>query len=127
MLQIDGLAEAVARANLGADVLAKAAAWVANAGARSVTQLENDDIDGAVCPRRIRHCGRDVWPDRPACSLVCFLPEAVPCLAAGWCAELVASLGLLKIPSRDLKRALEEASSVRALNHIHVRSTISAH
>jgi hypothetical protein len=49
LLQIDGLAEAVARANLGADVLAKAAAWAANAGARSVTQLEKDDIDGAVC------------------------------------------------------------------------------
>ncbi len=44
--QIDGLAAAVARANLGADVLAKAAAWFASAGARSITQLEKNDIDG---------------------------------------------------------------------------------
>ena len=36
------------RAKLGADVLAKAAAWIASAGARSVTQLEKDDIDGAL-------------------------------------------------------------------------------
>ncbi len=29
-------------------------------------------------------------------------------------AELVASLGLLKVPARELKRALEEAAAVRA-------------
>jgi hypothetical protein len=46
--EIDGLAAAVARANLGAAVLADAAAWIAAAGARSVAQLETDDIDGAL-------------------------------------------------------------------------------
>jgi hypothetical protein len=29
-------------------VLASAAAWLATAGASSVTQLETDDIDGAI-------------------------------------------------------------------------------
>ncbi len=47
-MQIEGLAAAVARANLGPDVLARAAAWLAAAGASSVTQLEPDDIDGAL-------------------------------------------------------------------------------
>ena len=47
-MEIDGLAAAVARANLGPDVLASAAAWLAAAGASSVTQLETDDIDGAL-------------------------------------------------------------------------------
>ncbi len=45
--EINGLAAAVARASLGAAVLADAAAWIAAAGARSVAQLEQDDIDGA--------------------------------------------------------------------------------
>ena len=48
-MEIDGLTAAVARANLGPDVLARAAAWLATAGASSVTQLETDDIDGALC------------------------------------------------------------------------------
>jgi hypothetical protein len=48
LVEIDGLAAAVARANLGPDVLASAAAWLATAGASSVTQLETDDIDGAL-------------------------------------------------------------------------------
>ena len=47
-MEIDGLVAAVARANLGPDVLASAAAWLATAGASSVTQLETDDIDGAL-------------------------------------------------------------------------------
>jgi hypothetical protein len=47
-MEIDGLAAAVARANLGPDVLARAAAWLAAEGASSVTQLEADDIDGAL-------------------------------------------------------------------------------
>ncbi len=47
-MDIDGLAAAVARANLGPDVLASAAACLAMAGASSVTQLETDDIDGAL-------------------------------------------------------------------------------
>ena len=47
-MEIDGLAAAVARANLGPDVLARAAAWLAAEGASSVTQLEPDDIDGAL-------------------------------------------------------------------------------
>jgi hypothetical protein len=45
--EIDGLAEAVGRANLGAAVLANAAAWIAAAGAHSVAELEKDDIHGA--------------------------------------------------------------------------------
>jgi hypothetical protein len=48
-VEIDGLAAAVAGANLGPDVLASAAAWLAAEGASSVTQLETDDIDGALC------------------------------------------------------------------------------
>ena len=47
-VEIDGLAAAVARANLGPEVLASAAAWLAAEGASSVTQLEPDDIDGAL-------------------------------------------------------------------------------
>jgi hypothetical protein len=46
--EIDGLAEAIARTDLGAAVLANAAAWIAAAGARSVAKLEKDDIDGAL-------------------------------------------------------------------------------
>ena len=46
--EIEGLAAAVARAKLDADVLARAAAWLATAGASSVAQLETDDIDGAL-------------------------------------------------------------------------------
>jgi hypothetical protein len=48
---IDGLAEAVARANLGGDVLTGAAAWIAAAGAHSVAQLEPDEIEGALSGR----------------------------------------------------------------------------
>jgi hypothetical protein len=59
-VEIDGLAAAVARANLGPDVLARAAAWLAAEGASSVTQLEADDIDGALCGRAhaSAHSGR---------------------------------------------------------------------
>ena len=36
---------------------------------------------------------------------------------AAWRAELVSSLKLPKFPARDLKRALEQAASVRASDH----------
>jgi hypothetical protein len=54
--EIEGLAAAVARVNLGAAVLTRAAEWIAAAGAHSVTQLEQDDIDGgcALLARRRR-------------------------------------------------------------------------
>jgi hypothetical protein len=48
VMEIDGLAAAVARVKLGGDVLTGAAAWIAAAGAQSVAQLEPDDIDGAL-------------------------------------------------------------------------------
>ena len=58
-MEIDGLAAAVARANLGPDVLASAAAWLAADGASSVTQLETDDIDSALYLTGAReHSGR---------------------------------------------------------------------
>jgi hypothetical protein len=47
VMEIEGLAAAVARVKLAADVLTGAAAWIAAAGAQSVAQLEPDDIDGA--------------------------------------------------------------------------------
>ncbi len=106
--EIDGLAAAVARANLGAAVLADAAAWIAAAGARSVAQLEQDDIDGAPFSHgrrrglRMRRAG----PGWFVCLLA--LSGEVRCGA-----ELVASLALPKIPARDLKRALEDAGHVR--------------
>jgi hypothetical protein len=56
--EIDGLAAAVARANLGSAVLASAAEWIAAAGARSVAQLEPDDIDGALI-RPLTPAGRN--------------------------------------------------------------------
>ncbi len=49
VIEIEGLAAAVARVKLGGDVLTRAAAWIAVAGAQSVAQLEPDDIDGALC------------------------------------------------------------------------------
>ncbi len=48
VMEIEGLAAAVARVKLGGDVLTRAAAWIAAAGAQSVAQLEPDDIDGAL-------------------------------------------------------------------------------
>jgi hypothetical protein len=39
-------------------------------------------------------------------------------------AELVASLGLPKIPARDLKRALEDAARVRALDKRTVQAVL---
>jgi hypothetical protein len=60
--EIDGLAAAVARANLGAAVLASAAAWLAAAGARSVAQLEPDDIDGASLKARPPPLRMTAWP-----------------------------------------------------------------
>jgi hypothetical protein len=56
------------------------------------------------CAALVAHVGLTPWGD------------ALLNAAAAVCAELVASLGLLKIPSRDLTRALEEAVSVRALH-----------
>ena len=53
--EIEGLAAAVARVNLGAAVLTRAAEWIAAAGAHSVAQLEQDDIAGALSLAR---CGR---------------------------------------------------------------------
>ncbi len=50
--EVDGLAAALARADLGAAERASAAAWIKSAGARSVAQLEPDDIDGASLTAR---------------------------------------------------------------------------
>ena len=68
--EIDGLAAAVARANVGATVLANAAAWIAAAGARSVAELEPDDIDGALSSARPP---LPLWMRGPgrACLCVC--------------------------------------------------------
>ncbi len=52
--EVDGLAAAVARADLGAAELASAAAWIKSAVARSIAQLEPDDIDGASLKARLR-------------------------------------------------------------------------
>ena len=77
-VEIDGLAAAVARANLCPDVLASAAAWLAAEGASSVTQLEADDIDGALCglAHASTHSGRCLvarldGPPRPALLRLC--------------------------------------------------------
>ncbi len=75
-MEIDGLAAAVARANLGPDVLASAAAWLAAEGASSVTQLETDDIDGAgarECSGRclVARLGNPPRLAEAVCLLVC--------------------------------------------------------
>ena len=82
-MQIDGLAAAVARAHLGPDVLASAAAWLAAEGASSVTQLEPDDIDGALYSQA-HTSARPL----PCCEAA---PPTPPCLG-GW--RLLVCLGI---------------------------------
>jgi hypothetical protein len=70
--EIDGLAAAVARANLGTAVVTGAAAWIAAAGARSVAQLESDDIDGASLKARPPPLRMTAWAGAGlACLFVC--------------------------------------------------------
>jgi hypothetical protein len=75
--EIDGLAAAVARANLGTAVLTGAAAWIAAAGARSVLQLESDDIDGASLKARPPPLRMTAWAGAGlACLFVCAGPSS---------------------------------------------------
>lgn len=113
--EIDGLAAAVTRAKLGADVLAQAAAWIATKlGARSVKQLETEDIEGALSPaHRLGFETSGASLRAPLC-LAAFGSSWLPLSLGGGLAELIKSLGLLKVPSRDLRRSLEEAAGVRA-------------
>jgi hypothetical protein len=70
-------------------VLAGAAAWIAAAGARSIAQLEQDDIDGAILKARPPPRPGDA-PGRAGlvCLFVCLF--ALSCAVRGG-ADLVAS------------------------------------
>ncbi len=98
-------------------------------GAHSVSQLEKDDIEGvpsfdarlgAVLMHAklsaLQHYRRTRSVRFAALSLDARSPRCGPPVFVGpyTGAELVASLKLLKVPARELKRALEEAAAVRA-------------
>ncbi len=104
VMEIEGLAAVVKSVNLGADVLASAASWIAAAGARSVAQLEKDDIDGALSWHAAfaNMTDAQTWCLPLSPVFICFFA-----LVRYSAAELVASLALPRIPTRDLKRALK--------------------